>query len=313
MDIPVYLFTGFLGSGKTTFVEDLFSDKDFNEGEKTLLLLCEEGEKEYVPSEFAFPNVIIEKIEKESDLQMKALKDMESKYDIDRVVVEYNGMWMLESLFKALPKNWLIYQEVTFFDAETFLIFNQNMRQQIFNKLKTAELVVFNRCQKGFDKMAFHREVRIANRKSQIIYEYGPDDVEPDTIEDVFPYDISLDEITVEDRDYALWYADINENPENYDGKILNIRMRIAMTHQLPGDKFALGRHVMTCCIDDIQFAALVAKYPGNENYKIGEWVKVRCKVRIEMEKEYGKKGPVLYVKELIITSPPKEEVATFA
>lgn len=286
MDIPVYLFTGFLGSGKTTFVEDLFSDKDFNEGEKTLLLLCEEGEKEYVPSEFAFPNVIIEKIEKESDLQMKALKDMESKYDIDRVVVEYNGMWMLESLFKALPKNWLIYQEVTFFDAETFLIFNQNMRQQTFNKLKTAELVVFNRCQKGFDKMAFHREVRIANRKSQIIYEYGPDDVEPDTIEDVFPYDISLDEITVEDRDYALWYADINENPENYDGKILNIRMRIAMTHQLPGDKFALGRHVMTCCIDDIQFAALVAKYPGNENYKIGEWVKVRCKVRIEMEKE---------------------------
>ena len=313
MDIPVYLFTGFLGSGKTTFAEDLFSDKDFNEGEKTLLLLCEEGEKEYVPSEFAFPNVIIEKIEKESDLQMKALKDMESKYDIDRVVVEYNGMWMLESLFKALPKNWLIYQEVTFFDAETFLIFNQNMRQQTFNKLKTAELVVFNRCQKGFDKMAFHREVRIANRKSQIIYEYGPDDVEPDTIEDVFPYDISLDEITVEDRDYALWYADINENPENYDGKILNIRMRIAMTHQLPGDKFALGRHVMTCCIDDIQFAALVAKYPGNENYKIGEWVKVRCKVRIEMEKEYGKKGPVLYVKELIITSPPKEEVATFA
>lgn len=313
MDIPVYLFTGFLGSGKTTFVEDLFSDKDFNEGEKTLLLLCEEGEKEYVPSEFAFPNVIIEKIEKESDLQMKALKDMESKYDIDRVVVEYNGMWMLESLFKALPKNWLIYQEVTFFDAETFLIFNQNMRQQTFNKLKTAELVVFNRCQKGFDKMAFHREVRIANRRSQIIYEYGPDDVEPDTIEDVLPYDISLDEITVEDRDYALWYADINENPENYDGKILNIRMRIAMTHQLPGDKFALGRHVMTCCIDDIQFAALVAKYPGNENYKIGEWVKVRCKVQIEMEKEYGKKGPVLYVKELIITSPPKEEVATFA
>lgn len=313
MDIPVYLFTGFLGSGKTTFVEDLFSDKDFNEGEKTLLLLCEEGEKEYVPSEFAFPNVIIEKIEKESDLQMKALKDMESKYDIDRVVVEYNGMWMLESLFKALPKNWLIYQEVTFFDAETFLIFNQNMRQQTFNKLKTAELVVFNRCQKGFDKMAFHREVRIANRRSQIIYEYGPDDVEPDTIEDVLPYDISLDEITVEDRDYALWHADINENPENYDGKILNIRMRIAMTHQLPGDKFALGRHVMTCCIDDIQFAALVAKYPGNENYKIGEWVKVRCKVQIEMEKEYGKKGPVLYVKELIITSPPKEEVATFA
>lgn len=312
MDIPVYLFTGFLGSGKTTFIADLFSDEDFNEGERTLLLMCEDGEVEYDPSTFAFPNVVIERISNEEDLKREVLKEWSEKNDVDRVVVEYNGMWMLESLFKAMPKNWLIYQEVSFFDGTTFLICNQNMRQYTFNKLKTAELVVFNRCEKGFDKMPFHKEVRIANRKSQIIYEYGPDDVEPDLIEDPLPYDMTMDEITISDDDYAIWYTDINENPNNYDGKILNIRMRIAMTHQLPGEKFAMGRHLMTCCVDDIQFAALVAKYPGNENYRIGEWVKAKCKVVIEPEAEYGREGPVLHVLELILTSPPEQEVATF-
>ena len=33
-EVPVYLFTGFLGAGKTTFIQDILSDKHFNEGEK---------------------------------------------------------------------------------------------------------------------------------------------------------------------------------------------------------------------------------------------------------------------------------------
>ena len=40
MDIPVYLFTGFLESGKTKFIQETLEDERFNAGEKTLLLLC---------------------------------------------------------------------------------------------------------------------------------------------------------------------------------------------------------------------------------------------------------------------------------
>ena len=64
-----------------------------------------------------------------------------------------------------------------FADARTFLQYNQNMMQLVFDKLKSAELVVFNRCERGFDKMEFHKIVRAANRRSQILYEYGKDDV----------------------------------------------------------------------------------------------------------------------------------------
>ena len=46
MDLPVYLFTGFLDSGKSTFLQSTLEDVRFNNGERTLVLLCEEGECE---------------------------------------------------------------------------------------------------------------------------------------------------------------------------------------------------------------------------------------------------------------------------
>ena len=165
-EIPVYLFTGFLGGGKTTFIQDILSTTDFNEGERTLLLLCEEGEEDYDPSKFSYPNVYIETIDDEEDLTQERLAKLEKRHAIDRVVIEYNGMWMLQTLFQNMPPNWLIYQEVCFHDATTFLMYNQNMRQLCFDKMQTAELNIFNRCEKGFDKMPFHKEVRIANRRT---------------------------------------------------------------------------------------------------------------------------------------------------
>lgn len=41
--IPIYLFLGFLESGKTKFIQETLEDKRFNNGEKTLVLICEEG------------------------------------------------------------------------------------------------------------------------------------------------------------------------------------------------------------------------------------------------------------------------------
>ena len=45
--IPVYVFTGFLESGKTKFIQDILADPNFTENERTALLLCEEGIEEY--------------------------------------------------------------------------------------------------------------------------------------------------------------------------------------------------------------------------------------------------------------------------
>ena len=47
--IPVYLFVGQLESGKTKFIQETMEDPNFDSGDKTLLLVCEEGEVEYDP------------------------------------------------------------------------------------------------------------------------------------------------------------------------------------------------------------------------------------------------------------------------
>ena len=144
-EIPVYLFTGFLESGKTTFIQDILRDPNFTEDERSLLIVCEEGVEEYEPEEFSGHRVKLKAVEDEADLTPENLTRWLAQAEAERVLVEYNGMWMLDSLYGALPEGWLVAQEFMFADANTFLNYNANMRQLTYDKLKSAELLVFNR------------------------------------------------------------------------------------------------------------------------------------------------------------------------
>lgn len=313
MEIPVYLFTGFLESGKTTFIQEALEGDDFNAGERTLLLLCEEGEEEYNPEKFFGRNVFVEIVDDEEDLTEEYLKELQLKHKVERVIVEYNGMWSLDSFYQSMPMEWITYQEMLFIDARTFMTYNQNMRQLVFDKLKSAELVVFNRCQKGFDKMEFHKVCRAANRKSEILYEYGPEDVEVDDIIDPLPFDLSADLVVVEDNAYAEWYRDINEEDVKYDGLKLQIKGRAVLGGGLADDHFVFGRHVMTCCVDDIQFAGLIAVWDGAAQLlSHGEWYTITCQVKMEYDPGYEGEGPVLHCIKVEPAEEANPEVATF-
>lgn len=312
MEIPVYLFTGFLESGKTTFIQEALEGDDFNAGERTLLLLCEEGEEEYHKSRFFGTNVFIEPVEEEEELTTEHLRELQLKHRVERVIVEYNGMWGLDTIYRNMPDEWVTYQEMCFVDANTFLAYNQNMRQLVYDKLKSAELVVFNRCEEGFDKMAFHKIVRAANRKSQILYEYEKDHVEMDDIKDPLPYDLNAPLIDIADNAFAEWYRDINEEQDKYHGKVLRVKGRCAVGGGLPEDRFVFGRHVMTCCVEDIQFAGLVCKWPKGGQLKHGSWVTITAEVKVEYEETYGEVGPVLYCSSVEPAEEADPEVAQF-
>lgn len=313
MEIPVYLFTGFLESGKTTFIQEAMEGDDFNAGERTLMLICEEGEEEYHPSRFFGTNVYLETIEDEEELTQEYLHQLQLKHRVERVVVEYNGMWSLDTLYQNMPDEWVTYQEMMFADARTFLTYNQNMRQLVFDKLKSAELVVFNRCSRDFNKMAFHKIVRGANRKSQILYEYGKDDVELDQIPDPLPFDLNAPLVEIGDDAYAEWYRDINDEEEKYQGKVLRIKGRSVLGGGLPDDKFVFGRHVMTCCVEDIQFAGLVCTWKdAATTLEHGGWVTIEAEVRIQYDEMYGEKGPVLCCRKVEPAEEAVPEVAQF-
>ena len=314
MQIPVYLFTGFLESGKTKFIEETMEDPRFNNGEKTLILVCEEGLEEYTPEKFSADKVYIEYIENEEDLNPANLKALLKKHTAKRVLVEYNGMWMLGSLINALPNNWIIAQEFMFADASTIIGYNNNMRSLVVDKLQNCELVVFNRYSADIDKMKLHKIVRGVNTRADIAYEYPNGDVEYDEIEDPLPFDRDADIVTVEDKDYAYFYRDISEHLDFYNGKTVKFKCVVAKNKELNSTQLVVGRHIMTCCVDDITFAGflLVGSEGIVSQFESRNWVMLTAELKVEYNKLYGREGPVLYLTDIARTSLPDEEVATF-
>ena len=190
MEIPVYLFTGFLESGKTKFIQETLEDPRFNDGSKTLLLVCEEGFEEYEVLRFADRDaVFLHVIEDEKELSPLKLNALVRQTKAERVLVEYNGMWKLSSLIRNLPEEWIVYQNFLFFQAESFLEYNANLRNLVVDKLESCELCVFNRFTSQLDKMQFHTIVRASNRRCDIAYESADGSVEYDDIEDPLPFD----------------------------------------------------------------------------------------------------------------------------
>ena len=168
VETPVYLFLGFLESGKTKFIQETLEDPRFSNGEKTLLLVMEEGEIEYETFKFSSAeSVDLVVIDEKTQLTEEYLTQLQMQRGADRVVVEYNGMWALEDFFNAMPEGWMINQVMTFFDSNTFLNYNANMRQLVFDKIENAQLVVFNRYGDEMDKMAFHKIVRGISRRKR--------------------------------------------------------------------------------------------------------------------------------------------------
>ena len=168
--IPVYSFTGFLDSGKTKFIQETLEDERFNDGERTLVLLFEEGEEEYDISTYPHKNVYLEVLDQQT-ITEKELKALQRKYRAQRVVAELNGMQMVGDLYSRFPEDWVVAQEVMFADSTTFMAYNANMRNLVMDKLVGGQMVVFNRLTPGADTMPFHKIARAANRRIDILYD----------------------------------------------------------------------------------------------------------------------------------------------
>ena len=292
--IPVYSFTGFLDSGKTKFIQETLEDERFNDGERTLVLLFEEGEEEYDISTYPHQNVWIETLDQQT-VTPKQLAALQKKYKAERIVVELNGMLQIGDLYMKFPEWWVVAQEVMFADATTIMQYNANMRNLVMDKLVGAQMVVFNRLEKGADVMPFHKLARAASRRIDILYDYTDGTTEFDEIEDPLPFDINADVICIHDDDYAIWYRDCTEEPEKYDGKTVCFKAQVAMLRRDKNGMFAPGRFVMTCCVDDIQFCGIPCRYDKPQELESRSWVMVTARVTAEKHKLYkGDVGPVL-------------------
>lgn len=312
MEIAVYLFTGFLEAGKTSFIAETMKDPNFNDKKrKYLVILCEEGEIELDPEELG-ENVSYATFDDEQRLTPDRLSALAKRASADVVIVEYNGMWSLDSFYNALPDGWMVYQEIMLADSTTALSYNANMRQLTVDKLTGCEMVVFNRVTPSTDKMALHKLVRGVSRRANICYEDTAGEIEFDQIEDPLPFDINAPVIDVQDEDFALFYRDMSEELPKYVGKTVRFKGIVALDPSLPDTHYAIGRHIMTCCADDIAYRGVVAKGMGKLKLSTRDWVIVEGKLTEEYSKLYRGKGPVLTVTKIERAEKPQNEVATF-
>lgn len=312
VQIPVYVFTGFLDSGKTKFIQETLEDPRFNAGERTLLLVFEEGEEEYDFSAYPSQNVFMEVLDQQT-VTTAQLQTLSKKYKAQRVVAELNGMQLVGDLYSRFPEDWVVAQEVMFADTTTFMAYNANMRNLVMDKLVGGQMVVFNRLAPGADTMPFHKLARAANRRIDILYDYTDGATAFDDVVDPLPFDINAPVIEIKDEDYALWYRDMTEEPQKYDGKTVCFKGQVAMLRRDKSSMFAPGRFVMTCCVDDIQFLGVPCKYADSKSLKPRSWVTVTAIVSAEKHPLYqGELGPVLTAVSVADAQPADPDVATF-
>ena len=313
VQIPVYAFTGFLDSGKTKFIQETLEDPRFNAGERTLVLIFEEGEEEYDLSAYPSKNVYLEVLDQQT-VTTKELTALQKKYRAQRVVAELNGMQQVGDLYMRFPEDWAIAQEVMFADSTTIMGYNANMRNLVMDKLVGAQMVVFNRLTPGCDVMPFHKLARAANRRVEILYDYTDGSTSYDEIEDPLPFDINAPVVEIKDEDFALWYRDVTEEPGKYDGKTVRFKGQVAMLRRQKEGMFAPGRFVMTCCEADIQFCGIPCRYAEAASLSPKSWVMVTAKVSAEKHPLYkGEIGPVLTAEKVERNvSAAEPDVATF-
>ncbi|MBQ9632185.1 MAG: GTPase [Lachnospiraceae bacterium] len=316
-EIPVYVFFGFMDSGKTSLIhETLFENQFSAEMDNILVICCEDGDEEYDPAELKRIGAHFVWIENREEFTGERLKELDETYHPQAVFIEFNGTWENRLLYEMDgPEDWTIVQSLCTVDGTTFEMYMLNMRQMMVEQMSRADVVIINRCDIDTPKAKFRANVKSINRPAQIVYELKDGTI--DNREEELPFDISGNEIEITDADYAIWFMDCMDHPEKYDGKTVSF---LGLVYNPPEKKgllnrgtFVPGRFAMTCCVEDIQFLGMKCKYKEADKIGHKSWIHLKAKVKNELAREYRGKGPVLYPISLEQAEKPEDELVYFS
>lgn len=314
-EIPVYFFTGFMDSGKTTLIQETLFENGFAEDDDRILIIaCEDGDIEYDTEKLKTINASVAMIESEADFNTEHLQEIADEYRPDAVFIEYNGTWGVGDVYEMeLPRNWVIVQSLATVDATTFEMYMANMRPMMMEQFFRAEVVIINRCDDDTPKSKFRGNIKAVNRPAQIVYERADGTI--DDREEELPFDINADVIEISDADYALWFMDCMENPKKYDGKTVHFLGLVynPKDGKLKRGVIVPGRFAMTCCIEDITFLGMMCKTGMENTPEHRSWIDLTARIKVEFTKEYKGRGPILYPIELKPAEKPEDELVYFS
>ncbi len=313
-EIPVYLMTGFMDSGKTSLINETLFDQEFGNDARTLIIACEDGEVEYDEARLKAIRATLVMAEDKASFTAEQLAAWDKEYQPEQVFIEYNGTWEIATILEmTLPEGWMIVQSLATVDAGTYEMYYNNMRQMMKEQIFKTDVVIFNRCDDETPKAKFRRTVKAINRAAQIVYERADGTIDQ-ALDEELPFDITQDFLDISDADYGIWYLDAMEHPERYKGKTIRFLALVYNPEKNKGKGFFVpGRFAMTCCEADIQFIGFKCKYPDADRLPHKSWINLTAEVRVEFVKEYKGKGPVFYPTEVTPAKRPEDELVYFS
>ena len=299
-NVPLFIVNGLLESGKTTLIKEVVENNPSYQEYNTLLIVCEEGEVEYEKWWLDEYKVHIHYVEDIEDLSPENLEVLDEKYMPAQIVLELNGFYDLDDI--DFPDYMQVYQIITTIDTTTFGVYFPNMKQVFNNLVKYSSLVIFNRSDNNENLGTYRRQIKMFNPQCQVAFE-GTDGSLTGVLDEDLPYDITKDEIYFEEDDYPTWYIDVFEHHEKYMGKTIKFKTFIKDVIE---NGYVIGRDVMTCCEDDVQFFGYELIDETGSMYAIGDCILLECEVVFEYSDIAGEQVVMLRSKK--IHRLPKEE-----
>ena len=305
---PVYIFSGFLDSGKTTAIKGTLYNPRFNEGEATLIICFEQGDVEYDKKFLEITNSQVIYLDSIKDLSIEKQKEIDKQYKFERVFLELNGMEDDNILYESgFTSNWEIAQTLTTIDASKFQVYMNNMRQFMYNHVVNAEMVIMNRAD-NVDKRFLRNNIKSINQYIEIIYEDKDGNV-TNKIEDEL-FDLSKD-LEISDIDYGLWFMDAIDNPNKYDKKNISIKVKYVTDIEDEDRVLVMGRKAMVCCANDVTDIAMPYIGIKKSDIDVNKYYMINGVCRVIKNNE-GIAMPAIEVKDFKEAEAPKEEYVTF-
>lgn len=304
-EVPLFILNGFLESGKTTIIKEIIENNENYQDNSTVIIACEQGEEEYDEKWCEKYQVHVEYIEDQKEFTPEFMRNLDQIYRADQYVIEYNSFFDFDA--QEFPNYMVIYQQITLIDSTTFGVMFNNMRKVFQSMVKDSSLVIFNRCDGIKDLSQYRRWIRGLNQQAQIAFE-GANGRLTAMLEEDLPYDLSKNEIAFEEDVYPTWYIEVFDNSEKYFNKIFKFK---AFVRDITPKTFVLGRNVMTCCAEDIQFLGYEVINETETKVKIGDCIYIECSVHREYSDIAQEEVIMLHAKKITKLKKEKETVLT--
>ena len=306
-NIPVFIINGFLDAGKTSFIESTITKDNFFQKGRTLYIALEEGEEEI--SSITLERYNVDKItfSSQEEFSLENLKEAVEDYDPSRIVIEMNFMFDMTKI--EFPNYFQIAQIITLIDGVTFPIYFQNMRQKFVDVIKTSDIVCFTKLKSRESLDFFQTSLRLVNSTCMYCLIDEDGNYLMDAFRKVLPYYLDDKIINIKDEDFGTFYIDTFDSRDDYLNKVVSFNGWVVITKGLKDDEFIIGRKVISCCSNDMQFYGFVARNKLGIDLKHDSWANIVAKITVEFNEEYNEDEIVLIVDSIKVIDVIKDPI----